>query len=103
MFGKNGYPQTIFDKCVNLFLNTKFDPQTKPVEEDGVSLFISLPFIGQQSIIFARKIKTLFKKHYQIDLLCSFNTTKVRNYFSLKCNTPKSIKSKVIYLSVHVI
>ena len=37
-----------------------------------------------------------FKRHYNVNLQCSFNTTKSKNFFSLKCPTPKLLKANVV-------
>ena len=97
VFMMNGYSSAIFDKCLNRFLNAKYNPQEKPAKEDTVSILISIPYIGKPSLLLARRLQTLFKKHYSVNLQVSFNTSKVRNFFSLKCSTPKSLKSNVVY------
>ncbi len=97
MFGKNGYPQYVIDRCVNSFLNSKFVNQPKKIKEATVEKSITLPYIGYPSILFARKIQSIFKKNYHIDIKVVFNTTKVKNYFSLKCLTPQALKAKVVY------
>ena len=36
-------------------------------------------------------------RYYHINIKIVFNTTKIRNYFSLKCRTPFSLKAKAVY------
>ena len=43
------------------------------------------------------KISNNILKNYHINVKCIFNTTKVKQYFSLKCPTPLALKSKVVY------
>ena len=97
MFINNGYPRLVMDRCVNKFLTSKFVNQPDKVKHDTVEKSISLPYIGFPSILFARKIQAIFKKYYHIDIKIVFNTTKVKNYFSLKCRTPFCLKAKVVY------
>ena len=56
----------------------------KRVLEDRIEKIFTIPYIGLPSILFGRKLKQLFKEHYQIDLKIVFTTFKVKNYFSLK-------------------
>ena len=37
-----------------------------------------------------------FKRHYNVNLQCSFNTTKIKSFFSLKCHTLKLLKANVV-------
>ena len=97
VFMKNGYPRAVLDKCVNRFLNSKFTPQESSTKDECVTILISLPYIGRPSVLLARKLQMLFKKHYHVTLQVAFNTTKIRNFFSLKCSTPKALKSNVVY------
>ena len=53
--------------------------------------------IGHPSIAFARKLRQSFKRLYNVNLQCSFNATKINNFFSLKYSTPKSFKANVVY------
>ena len=39
----------------------------------------------------------LFKEHLNVKLRCVFQTSKVKDYFSLKCKTPEYLLSKVTY------
>ena len=97
MFSSNGYPKSMIDKYVNQFLNSKYNPQMKAPKEDTVTIHMSLPYIGKPSLLLARKLKTLFKNHFHVTLQCTFDSTKIRNFFSLKCPTPKALKSNVVY------
>ena len=98
MFQSNGYHMYVIDRCVNTFLNSKFVKQPEKIKEATVEKIITLPYIGYPSILFARKIQYLFKKNYHIDIKCVFNTTKVKNFFSLKWATPTAVKARVTVL-----
>ena len=98
LFSKNGYSIEFFNSCVNRFLNSKFliRSDSSPTEEKVETLFF-IPYVGLPSIKFAGKIRQIFKRQSGIDIKVIFTTFKVKNYFSLKCPTPFSLKAKVIY------
>ena len=56
-----------------------------------------VPYIGLPSIVFSRKLKSVFRKYYGIDLRIIFTTFKVKNYFSLKCRSPLPLLANVVY------
>ena len=62
-----------------------------------VEIIVDFRYFGHPSIAFARKLRQSFKRHYNVNLQCSFNTTKIKNFFSLKCPTPKLLKANVVY------
>ena len=98
VFRKNGYPDQMFNSCLKRFLNSKFTkPPDSKVKDDGVETLFFTPYIGLPSIIFTRKLKSLFKKYYGIDLRIVFTTFKVKNYFSLKCRSPLPLVANVVY------
>ena len=43
------------------------------------------------------QLRQSFKRHFNVNLHCSFNTTKIKNFFSLKCPTPILLKANVVY------
>ena len=79
------------------FIDSKLIPCKKQTQQEGISQFITIPYFGHPSIAFARKLRQSFKRHYNVKLQCSFNTTKIKNFFSLKCPTPKLLKANVVY------
>ena len=98
LFFRNGYSCDLFQQCVNKFVSKKVtETSTLPVNEDSVDRLISIPYVGQPSIIYGRKICQLFKKYYNINIRVIYNTCKVRNYFSLKCATPFFLRANVVY------
>ena len=56
-----------------------------------------IPFIGKPSLIFKRKICEIFKQAYDVELSCVFGSFKVKNYFSLKCQSSPYLISNVTY------
>ena len=83
---------------IKSLINVKrFIPCKKQTQQGGISQFITIPYFGHPSIAFARKLRQSFKRHYNVNLQCSFNTTKIKNFFLLKCPTPKLLKANVVY------
>ena len=62
-----------------------------------VRYVLCIPFIGKPSLMFKRKVTQLFKELLDVELRCVFQTTKVKDYFSLKCKTPDFLLSNVTY------
>ena len=98
VFVKNGYTECFFLSCVKKFLKDKFTKISNvKVEDDKVETIFFIPYIGLPSVVFGRKLKELFKKYYCIDVRIVFSTFKVKNYFSLKCQTPLPLMANVVY------
>jgi len=94
----NGFPSYIFDSCVYRFINNMCNPSiaSKNVN-DNVKYCFCIPFFGNPSINFRKKLISLFKKHYDLPVSVVFKSSKVKNYFSNKDKTPISLKSMVVY------
>ena len=98
MFSKNGYPESVFNSCLNRFLNSKFANNcSAKTKEDGVETLFFIPYIGLPSAILSKKLKAIFKKYYGIDIRIVFTSFKVKNYFSLKCRTPLPLMANIVY------
>ena len=94
-FTQNAYPKFFFDKALQIFLNKQQAFQENINEKPEV--IISIPFIGEASIKFSKQIVSLIKSHYKVDVLPVFTSSKVGDYFSLKCKTPFAFSSNVVY------
>ena len=57
----------------------------------------SLPYIGKDLHRFAKQISILISNRFNLKVLSTFKTFKVKNYFLLKSRTPKALCSNVIY------
>ena len=91
----NGYTKNFFYKCVNNFVNNKLTCNTSSKSEH--KHIISIPYIGNSSVIFKKQLCKLFKSYYNINCTIVFNSFKVQSYFSLKCKTPKPLRANVVY------
>ena len=91
MFNVNGYPSCLFESCVNKFLNSKCQYTAENVST------VRIPYIGQSSFIFKKKLQTIFKKCLDIDINCIFYSHKIAYHFFLEHKTPQPLLSNVIY------
>ena len=91
--------QHIWSSLMSIGLSQKKieDKPNPSPKEDSVECIFCIPYIGQPSIIYSKKIKQIFKQYYNINVRTVFTTFKVKNYFSLKCCTPFALRAKVIY------
>ena len=94
-FTQNAYPTSFFDKALQIFHNKQQAFQENTNEKPEV--LISIPFIGEASIKFSKQIVSLIKSNYKVDVLPVFTSSKVGDYFSLKCKTPFTFSSNVVY------
>ena len=102
LFIKNGYSDTFFNKLLVVFTRKKeSDAQQNNEqlleEEEQKRYVLSIPFVGKPSLVFKRKMTEIFKETLNVDLRCVFSSFKVKNYFSLKCETPTYLNSNVTY------
>ena len=58
---------------------------------------IGIPYFGKPSHKFAKRLSTLFKAKFQIDLSFYNTSFKTGSYFNLKCLTPHVLLSNVVY------
>ena len=96
MFTANGYPEDFFYRIVNTFLNSKMNPKTNSQKQDENKIIIKIPFIGKSSLILKKSLSKIFKKlNANVDIV--YSSYKVKNYLSLKCVTPRFMKSNAVY------
>ena len=62
-----------------------------------IKSFLKVPFIGNSSVNFSRKISGLIKDKFGLDVNILYDTCKVGSFFSLKSQTPKALMSNVVY------
>jgi hypothetical protein len=96
MFYQNGYHTSFFIDIYNQFLASKYSPKRQKTEMD-IKMLLKIPYFGKPSIIFKNKIKELVKRHFDTDIVCVYQSFKVSNYFSLKCQSPAYLDSNVVY------
>ena len=95
IFLKNSYPNWFFENAL-----LKFDDRekkTKDKEEKEYLFRIGVPYFGKPSHKFAKRLSTLVKVKFQVDLAVYYNSFKTSSYFNLKCLTPHALLSNVVY------
>ena len=103
MLGCNGYPAVMFDKVLKMFNEWKSGGnETSSVDIDEsvtptVNVFLKIPFYGNCSIRFAKKIKELVGIKFNVCVKTVYSTYKVGRNFNLKSRTPLSMSSCVVY------
>lgn len=99
MFFLNNYPKFFFDKALKRFLEKQNSATVNTSMESNESsgITFSIPFIGEASHKFSKQIVNLIKTTYNIEVLPVFTSTKVGDFFSLKCKTPFPYSSNVVY------
>ena len=92
----NHYPAWFFDTVLTNFKNhnNKISDESS-VEVERLPLF--LPYFGQASIQFAKSLKRLCRKKFDVKILPIYQTVKVSKYFQLKSATPKALCSNIVY------
>ena len=100
---KNKYPLNFIDFCIKKFLEKciaekppeKETPETSPKDD----FIIVLPFLGTQSNVIKKKLKTLFSDFYPTGKLkIVFKSgIKIANFFTFKDSIPSLIRSHVVY------
>ena len=56
-----------------------------------------IPYIGQPSQTFSKKLRALIKNKFNVNMNTYFKSFKVGNYFQLKCSTPIEFLSNVVH------
>ena len=87
--------------CLTRFLNAMFNNnQTSTIQEDGVNSIFVIPYAGLASSVFSKKIKSILRKYFGIDVQIVLTTFKVNNYSLLKCRTPLPLMAYIVYFSM---
>ena len=73
------------------------DQVSKEEKQEPFRSMIKVPFIGKASTLFSRKLRRLVKSECELDVRVVYQTKKVKDYFVLKDDIPKAIRSKVVY------
>ena len=58
---------------------------------------IGLPYYGKPSHQFAKHLTTLVRTKFHVDINVYYTTIKTGSYFQLKCSTPVTLISNVVY------
>ena len=96
MFFDNNYPIRLFNQILEKFMANR-NVVTEKIDEVSFRFILKIPYVGQPSFQFQKKMDTLFKNKFNISIMCVYNSFKVGRYFTLKCRSPLPIQSNVVY------
>ena len=96
LFWANSYPNWYFNKILKRF-DEQSNQQSTQNKEADYNHIIGIPYLGKTSKMFAKRLTRLIAKKYDIHISTYFISKKVGSYFKLKCPTPVSLLSKVVY------
>ena len=98
LFKNNGYPEWFFRKQKDNFItgltNVKLQKES---DSNDCYCVLTLPYIGNDSIKLAKRLKFIFSKTFNIVIKISYRNCTVGDYFGLKEKTPKMFSSNVVY------
>ena len=94
IFSSNNYPDWFLDKIIKKFQES--NKQTDKYEKDFM-FTIGIPFYGEASRTFAKRLCTYVKNKFHVDINVYYVCFKTGSYFQLKCCTPFTLMSNVVY------
>ena len=77
MLGYNGYPRTLFDKVLPLFINERKSggndtvssvDSSESIAPTTLNAYLKIPFYGNCSVRFAKKIKDLIGSKFDVNV-----------------------------------
>ena len=98
-FLDNGYPRSLVDAAIAMFLNRRFITITNQPQVEKLESFFTLPFFGKRSIKLKNEISALLQKYYPY-LSPRFilrNNFTIGSLFKFKDSFPKMCRSAVVY------
>ena len=69
---------------------------TSPTPKNKSNEFLLVPYLGKPSLKFQKRIREELR-HYGVDILPAYSTTKVASYFDLKTKLSTLFKANVVY------
>ena len=107
IFRKNGYPKEFLDTTIREYDKRLAEKEqqddnnassnTTEEQKKTPKLMIKVPYLGQASLLFSKRMRNLAKRQHNQDVRVIYNTTKVADSFKLKDDSPKELLSKVVY------
>ena len=99
IMSKNGYPLSFTDKCIKIFFDKIYTVKPTHSTVEKKQLWLTLPFLGKDSLLTKNKIKTLFNKclpfaNVRIIFKCN---RRLSNIFTFKDKIPRNLLSHLIY------
>ena len=97
---QNGYPRGVLCYNINHVLNRQKNKSVEPIATvPKKDIFLVLPFLGSQSEVLARRVKSCVSKFYGfVNLRVIFNNNcRIKSFFPYKDRINRSQRSKVVY------
>ena len=97
---QNGYPRGVLCYNINHVLNRQKNKSAEAIATvPKKDIFLVLPFLGSQSEVLARRVKSCVSKFYGFDNLRIIfnNTCRIKSFFPYKDRINRSQRSKVVY------
>ena len=97
IFNNNGYSNWFIDNTLKKFEEQSAAKNNSQKTKKDFSFTLGLPYFGNSSRQFAKKLSVLAKRKFDVDINVYYTTFKTGFYFQLKCSTPLSLMSNVVY------
>ena len=99
IFRKNRYPSNFIEKCTKQFLDKLFVMKKCVTTVPKKPCFITLPYLGTQSLSMRKQLTKLMETYYpQCKLNIVFRSNnRLKNYFMFKDKIPRAIRSNLLY------
>ena len=95
IFRNNGYPDWFINNSIKKFEKRQNNPPNK--YELDLLFTIGIPFFGKASRVFAKRLTSLVKTKFNVDINVYYTCFKTGSYFQLKCSTLFPLLSHVRY------
>jgi hypothetical protein len=95
----NGYPGDFIDNAICKFLNSKVQPEPKPITAKKCPLVFKLPYMGKISFTIRRRLVGMLSDVYSaVDVRFIFTSAnRISSMFRFKDVVPFALRSGVIY------
>ena len=101
MFSANGYPRIFFSRILDKFNlsqeRSDISELTNEIEKSDRKYIFGVPWVGNASRDYKKKVINLFKQHFDIDIFCYYTSCKVSSFFTLKSTTPHALRARIVY------
>ena len=99
IMSRNGYPYKFVDKCINTFFLKRYATKEVVHTVEKKPVWITLPFLGKDSLVTKRKLQILFRQTLPMcNLRVIFKASKrVSHFFSFKDKIPFKLRSHNVY------
>ena len=99
IFVENGYPVSFLNRVCEKFHNNLYNTtdNSEVSDHEEPNIVLKLPFINKPSKVFAKRMKNLILKKFNVKLIILYKSCKLSTFFSLKDSTPLPLISNAVY------